>query len=349
MNARLTIELDAFARNIQAVRQRVAPAELMFVVKDDAYGHGAVPLVRRATTEGVRWFGAFDLETALRIRPVAAADARIFLWMLFGPASAATAVDAGFDIGVGEHALLEEVAAAAAGLGRTATVHLKIDTGLHRNGIRPEDWPAFVARAAELEAQGLLDVAGVWSHISEASDADDDDAREVFDIAVRQARAAGLRPEMRHLAASAASFARPEFRYDLVRVGAFCCGIRSAGGPPADDLGLRPIARLQAEVIASVADGVRIGIGALDGLPSSLAGRADVGTPAGPRRLIAVGDTESVVTAWPGASPGDIVTVYGAGASGESSATDLAELIDTIGEEIAVRVSPLILRAYTQG
>ena len=58
-------------------------------------------------------------------------------------------------------------------------VHLKIDTGLHRNGVRPEEWGTFVSRAAGLEAEGVIDVEGVWSHIAEASDAEDDVARAV--------------------------------------------------------------------------------------------------------------------------------------------------------------------------
>ena len=68
--------------------------------------------------------------------------------------------------------------------GRPARVHLKIDSGLHRNGVRPEDWPAFTARAAQLVADAAIDVVGVWSHIAEASDDEDDLARAAYDLAV---------------------------------------------------------------------------------------------------------------------------------------------------------------------
>ncbi len=87
-----------------------------------------------------------------------------------------------------------------------------------------------IARARALEDAGRIRVVGVWSHIAEASDAEDDAARAAFEVAVTAAEAAGFALEVRHLSASAASFARPEFRYDLARVGAFCYGIRSAGG-----------------------------------------------------------------------------------------------------------------------
>lgn len=347
MNARLRVDLAALASNIARVRETVAPADLMLVVKDDAYGHGLDAVVRTAAASGVSWFGAFDVRTGCAVRAVAGGDVRIFAWIAASRDDLDTAVAARIDLGVGDSELLEEVAEAARDARAAARVHLKIDTGLHRNGVRPEEWPAFVARAARLEAAGALDVVGVWSHIAEASDQEDDDARWVFERGLSQARDAGLHPAVRHLAASAASFARPEFRYDMVRVGAFCYGIRSAGGPSARELGLVPISRLEADVVEVSGSIAKIAVGALHGLPSPLAGRAAMGSPGGPRGLIGVGTTESLVAWWPGASVGDRVTVYGPGDAGEGSPTDLAELIGTIGEEIAVRVSPLIPRVYT--
>lgn len=342
MTARLHVDLAQLAANIERVRATVAPSELMLVVKDDAYGHGLREVVRTASREGVTWFGAFDVRTGRAVRDALGEAPRIFTWIAATGGDIDDAIAADLDIGVGDAALLEDVARAASAAGGTPRVHLKIDTGLHRNGVRPEHWPAFVARAAQLQAEGSIEVAGVWSHIAEASDDEDDAARVAYERALAEASAAGLRPAMRHLAASAASFARPEFRYDMVRVGAFCYGIRSAGGPDAAALGLAPVGRLEADVIAVGDREVTVGVGALDGLPSTLAGRAWVGTPAGPRRVLAIGEWTSV-EAWSGAAVGDTVTVYGGGAG---SPTDLAELIGTIGEEIAVRVSPLLPRVY---
>ncbi len=288
------------------------------------------------------------MRTGIAVRAAVGDDARIFAWIAASSDDLDAAIAARIDLGIGDAELLEELADAAADAGATPRVHLKIDTGLHRNGVRPEHWPAFVARAAQLQTAGRIDVVGVWSHIAEASDAEDDDARAVFEAALGQAEAAGIRPSVRHLAASAASFARPEFRYDMVRVGAFCYGIRSAGGPHADELGLEPMARLEADVTAVHHDSVRVDIGALHGLPTSLrGGRARVGTPAGSRRLEIVGESHTLVESWPGAAVGDTVTLFGPGRRGEGSSTDLAEIIGTIGEEIAVRVSPLIPRVYT--
>jgi alanine racemase len=342
VTARLRVDIGRILDNIAVLRRRIEPAELMLIVKDDAYGHGLEQVVTAAAAHGVRWFGAFDLSAGSRARAAAGADARVFSWSAVDPDDIAAAIEGRIELGVGDPQHLEAVAAVAAG--SPAIVHLKVDSGLHRNGVRPEDWPSFVARAAELEASGALVVAGIWSHIAEASDEEDDASRAVFEQAVADAQGAGLRPEVRHLAASAAAHARPEFRQDVVRIGAFAYGIRSAEGPALD--GIEPAATLLAPVIRVGRDDVGIGIGALDGLPSSLGGRVTVGTPAGARSLQSVDLVESTVSAWPGAAVGDEVAVFGPGSLGESSATSLAESIGTVGEEILVRVSPRLPREY---
>jgi len=345
MTARLIVDLDALDANIRRIQTRVAPAELMLVVKNDAYGHEVSRVVPRALALGVSWFGAFDVATAAAVRRAAGDGPRIFVWLVPGRQEIDDALALDTDIGVGDADVLEDVAAVAAARSRRARVHLKVDTGLHRNGIRPEDWARAVARARSLQDAGLIDVVGIWSHIAEASDDEDDAARAAFDHAVGVARSAGLTPTLRHLAASAAGTMRSEFRYEMTRVGAFCYGIAPAGGPSAADLGLTPIGTLTASVIAVEGNDAIIDIGVFDGLPSPLAGRADVATPGGARRLLAVGE-QSRVEGWPGMGPGDDVVIYGTGSQGDPTATDLAEALDTIGEEIAVRLSPAVRREY---
>ncbi|MFF7683088.1 alanine racemase [Microbacterium sp. NPDC007973] len=342
MTASYRVDLDAFSRNLHRVREAVAPAAHMLVVKDDAYAHGLERLVAHAFAQGVRWFGAFDVVTGAAVRAVVGPEARIFVWLIGGADDLAAGIAADLDLGVGDEALLDDLAGLT--VDGVARIHLKIDTGLHRNGIRPERWGEALDRTAALVARGRAELEGIWSHISEASDADDDEARAVFLAARESARAAGLDPRFSHLAASAAGFARGEFREDLVRVGAFSYGIRPAGGPDEASLGIEPIAALVATVTEVDAAGVHLDVGYLHGLPSTLAGRFDVDTPAGPRRVEAITPVSVSVAPWPGAAPGDEVIVFGRGS--RNSATDLAELIDTIGEEIALRVSPAVPRRY---
>lgn len=341
----MRVDLRRLLADIDTLRARIAPAQFMLVVKNDAYGHGIDRVVAAAAAHGVEWFGAFDVRMGVRARAAAGPDARVFSWVTVGRTEIATALDAAIELGVGDAGYLDEVAAVAAERGDgPALVHLKIDTGLHRNGIRPEDWGAVVARATALEAQGAIRVVGIWSHIAETSDEADDQARAEYHDAVRIAREAGLAPEVLHLAASAAGYARPEFRHDLVRFGAFCYGIRSTDGPDLD--GIVPAATLLAPVTRVDDDTVEVAYGFLDGLPSTLAGRITVGTPSGARALVAVRAASLTVAAWPGATVGDEVAIFGPGTSGESSATAVAEALGTVGEEIMVRVSPLVPRVY---
>ncbi|WP_435745080.1 alanine racemase [Microbacterium sp. PMB16] len=338
----LRISSDVLRSNIDAVRTRIAPSTLMMVLKDDAYGHGLSWAVETAVTAGVKLFGSYDVRTGLDARRIAGGgDVRVFAWATSSDAEIDEALVRNIELGVGSAEYLRRIISRASVLGVTARVHLKIDTGLHRNGILPEEWAEAVAEARAAERSGVLALDGVWSHISEASDADDDEAQAAFVEALRVADESGVAPAARHLTASAASWWRPELRGSVSRIGAFCYGIRSADGPELE--GIRPVATLVAAITDVVeGDGV-IGIGSFDGLPSTLAD-ASVGTPAGARVLKRIDPVTSIIEGWPGMRIGDEVTLFGAGDHGESSATSLAERIDTVGEEILTRLSPRVRR-----
>lgn len=335
----LEISRGAFRRNIAAVQRRLAPSELLLVMKDDAYGLGIDWAVAEASAAGVTWFGGYDIPTALLIR--ALTDRRVYAWATSPRSEIARAIAADVDLGVGSAAYLADVIAEAETAGARVRVHLKIDTGLHRNGFRPEQWHDAVTTAVAAERRGHLAVSGVWSHLAEASDAEDDDARRVFLDAVEQLVAAGGEPEVLHLTASAAAWWRPELRGSLSRIGAFCYGIRSADGPSLD--GLTLVARLTAPV-EQVDDGaVRVGIGAFHGVPSILRG-AEIATPGGLRRIVDIGGATLTVEPWEGATAGQRVVLFGPGAQGEPDATALAERVDTVGEEIITRLTPAVRR-----
>ncbi len=342
----LRIDLREFDRNLAHVQATVAPAQLMLVVKDNAYAQGLEWIVRRAVHNGIDLFGSFDIPTGIAVRQTAGPHVRILAWQTSGERLIDEALAADIDLGVGDRVYLDRVAARAATAQLTARVQLKIDTGLHRNGVRPEQWREFLAQARSYEDAGSIRVVGIWSHIAEASDEDDDESRKVFEQAVALTEEAGFALEMRHLAASAASFERPEFRYDVVRIGAFCYGIRSADGPDEDYLGVHPISALRAQIARIDASGVVLNVGSLDGLPSLLARRCTITSSSGQHLVTAIGQDETTVVPWDDASVGEWVTVFGGGEA--LSATDLAEQIDTVGEEILLRVSPLVKRVYVE-
>lgn len=340
----LEISTSRFTSNIRAVRERIAPSALMVVLKDDAYGHGLGWAVEAARDAGVEWYGAYDVASGIETRRALGDAGRILAWVTSTDDEIDEALDARIDLGVGSAEYLGRIIARARHLGVPARVHLKIDTGLHRNGLLPSEWTDTLVDVRAAEAAHEIELVGIWSHLAEASDAEDDEAQRLFLEAVRAAEETGATPEALHLTASAASWWRPELRGTVSRIGAFCYGIRSADGPDLD--GVAPIARLGADVVEVVGGDAVIGIGAFDGIPSSLAG-ADVGTPDGPREVRRIDATTSVVAGWPGVAVGDRVWVFGPGEHGESSATTLAERIDTVGEEILTRLTSRVRRVIT--
>jgi len=231
------IDLGAYRRNLRLLRDRIAPAELIAVVKNDAYGHGLAGILPAALREGVATFAVQDLETGRAARPLAP-GARLIAW-LWTPDELDEARELRLELGVHSLADVEAVADAYPG----ARVHLKIDTGLHRGGIAPDDWSAAAERAVELDAAGAIEVAGVFTHLAEAGEASDSRQLAAFRSAVEEVQARLGRRVLRHAAASAAGYARPEARFDAVRLGAFTYGIAPGAGIGPAQLGLEPVMR----------------------------------------------------------------------------------------------------------
>ncbi|MDR6866148.1 alanine racemase [Microbacterium resistens] len=343
----LRVDDTRFRANLATLQDRVDPAALMLVVKDDAYGHGLRGIAEAAVSAGIRWIGAYDVPSAVLLREAVGPEVSLFAWVTSADDEIAEAIIGGVDLGVGTLEYLDRVIVQAERLGARARVHLKVDTGLHRNGLSAAEWPRGVETALRAQRESSVELVGAWSHLAEASDEEDDAAHACFLAALGEARELGAEVPRTHLTASAATWLRPELRGDIVRVGAFCYGIRSADGPELP--GLVPIASLVAPVVGIEGEEAVVSIGALDGVPSTLAGRVGVGTPAGARPLTAVGLDRIRVRAWPGAQEGDEVVLFGDGAHGESSATTLAEAIGTVGEEILTRLASRVRRRHITG
>lgn len=361
------IDLDAVRANIRAIASRVAPAGVMAVVKADAYGHGAVPVARAALEGGASWLGTADLDEAMALR-AAGVDAPVLAWLHDPEAAFESAVALEVDLGVSSSAQLRAMGACAEATGRPASVHLKIDTGLSRNGVAPGEWADVVALAAELEASGAVRVRGVFSHLANTSPESDAAQLARFEEALATATAAGLAPELRHIASTAAALSTPGSRYDLVRIGIGAYGIPPYGdGTTPAQLGLRPVMTLRARVAAvrrvEPGTGASYGhvwragrpttlalvpLGYADGVPRQASNRAEV-LLAGERRpvvgriamdqfLVDVGDAEVAV--------GDEVVLFGDPETGAPSADDWADAADTIGYEIVTRIGPRVPRTY---
>ncbi len=368
------IDLDALVANLDVLERHVAPAQVMLVVKAEGYGHGMVQCARAARAAGTPWLGVATPAEALALRE-SGDEGRLLAW-LYGPEEDLSPLVAeDVDVSAQSVAQISAVVAASGVVERRARVHLKVDTGLSRNGATPGDWPEVCAAAAEAEEAGAIEVVAVWSHFASADEpgaASVPLQLEAFDRATEVAHEVGLRPQLRHLGNSAGALIVPEAHLDLVRVGIAAYGVEPAPGIAAlAGVTLRPVMRLRAQLVnvKEVPAGVgvsygwtgvspaptRLGLVPLgygDGIPRHAGnrGRVQVGGVGAPIRGRICMD-QFVVELGPAAEAevGDEVTLFGTGDAGEPTAADWAQWCDTIGYEIVTRIGSRVPRVYRRG
>ena len=354
-----SIDLGAVTRNVEAMRAVVGDVTTMAVVKANAYGHGAVPVAHAALEGGADWLGVVDLDEALELRAGGVA-APVFSWLHDPGADFDVAVEHGIDVGV---SYLDQLERAAAASGRPV-VHLKVDTGLGRNGIAPGDWAEVFAAAKAHESAGRVVICGLWTHLAGA---DDNAQLKQFAEAKAAAAAAGLTPELFHVGATGAALRNPAARLDLVRLGIGTYGISPFDDADAAGLGLTPVMTLSATVISSkrvaAGTGVSYGhdyvtdrettlalvpLGYADGIPRHASSRGPVsingktyriaGRVAMDQFVLDVGDDAVAV--------GDRAVLFGDPATGVPSVDDWAEAAGTINYEIVTRIGNRVKRVY---
>ena len=241
------IDLGAIRYNVANLRDLVAPACLCAVVKADGYGHGAVAVSRVALDAGADWLGVAQVEEAVALRR-AGLDAPLLLLSEPHPTQVDAAVATGAHLTVYSERLIDAIARSGRARGeRPIPVHVKVDTGMRRVGVEPED---ALATAQAVAARRELRLAGVLTHFPVADEPDNPFTPKQgaqFRAVVEEIRAAGIDPGLVHAANSAGAIAHPDARLDLVR-----CGIAIYGIPPAAALDgmveLRPAITLASEV-----------------------------------------------------------------------------------------------------
>ncbi len=359
------IDLEALRSNVRLMVGAAPGARVMAVVKADAYGHGLVPCATAALEAGATWLGVALFEEAIALRD-AGVGGRVLAWLAVPGSAWAECLVRDVDVSVSAGWALDEVRAAARETGCRARVHLKADTGLSRNGATPADWPVLVAAARAAESDGLVEVVGIWSHFACADvPGDPSIARQVaiFDSALAIAERAGLRPEVRHIANSAAVLTLPVAHYDLVRTGIAMYGLTPGEGVgTASALGLAPVMSLRARLASvkrvAAGEGVSYGhqyttarettlglvpVGYADGIPRSAANVGPVLAAGRARPLAGRVCMDQVVLDLGDdlAAPGDEVVLFGADGP---SADDWATACGTIGYEIVTRIGPRVPR-----
>jgi alanine racemase len=369
-----TVDLDAISHNVEVLGEHAGSAAVMAVVKADGYGHGLVPSARAALSGGASWLGVAQLSEAMALRKNQI-QAPLLSWLHVPGSDFAGAITADIDLSVSALWSLSEVADAARGLGRAARIHLKVDTGLGRNGAFGDDWATLLSAARGLESDAVVRIVGVWSHFVYADEPTHPTVRrqeERFAQAVADAERAGCDLEVRHIANSAATLTNPGAAFDLVRPGLAVYGLSPVPllGDP-QSFGLVPAMTLSADLAVTkqvpAGQGISYGhqyvtsqdttvglvpMGYADGIPRNATnvGPVSVG---GIRHTVAgrVCMDQFVVDLGPAstAQAGDRVILFGAGDLGEPTAQDWAEATETISYEIISRIGSRVPRVYLGG
>lgn len=356
------VDVGAIEDNVRHLR-RLTESEVIAVVKADGYGHGAVRSAAAALAGGAARIGVSDVTEALALRR-GGIDAPVVAWLHAPDADFAEAAAHGIELGISSLDQLQKAAAAASG-DRPVALHLKLETGLSRNGIAPEDYRVVFAEAARLERIGRVRVVALFSHLSNASPDDDRAALRAFEEGVGAAASLGLAPPLRHIAATHAAIDLPESRLGCVRIGIGIYGLSPFDDRSSADLGLRPAMTLRGAVAAvrrvAAGKGVSYGydyrtdrdttlalvpLGYADGVPRQASGAGPVviggrrftvaGRIAMDQFVVDVGDAPVAV--------GDEVVVFGDPTLGAPAATEWADAAATINYEIVTRIGPRVPR-----
>ncbi|CQD06251.1 alanine racemase [Mycolicibacterium conceptionense] len=371
LTPRAVVDLGAIDHNVRLLREHAGSAQVMAVVKADGYGHGAVEVGKAALAAGAAELGVVTIAEGLALRAGGIA-APVLCWLHPPGTDFAPALEAGLQIAVSSVRQVDDVVAAVQQTGRSATVTVKVDTGLSRNGVSPADFPALIDALGRAQAAGALRPRGIMSHLVHGDEPENpfNDLQGKRLTAMReQAAAQGVVFELAHLSNSPAALTRPDLAFDMVRPGIAVYGLSPI--PERGDMGLIPAMTLKCPValVRSVhaGDGVSYGhrwiadrdttlallpVGYADGIFRSLSGKIEVLING--RRCPAVGRIcmdQFVVDLGPGVTDvveGDDAILFGPGTQGEETAQDWAELLGTINYEVATSPRGRITRTYVQ-
>ncbi len=352
------IDLAALQHNVQQLKRLLAPpAQLMAVVKADAYGHGAIMVAQAALQAGAAWLGVATVPEGVELRS-AGIQAPI---LVMGAVNSSEEMQAIAHwrlqptLVMPKQALVFSDTLSRLAAARPVDVHLKLDTGMSRLGfpwVEAVDFVRFVRQLPHLK------ISSVYSHLATADSPDRsilNQQQQRFTRAVNQLQAQQLAPPRLHLANTAATLVDSSLHYDMVRVGLGLYGLHPAPHLKGT-IELRPVMQVKARIThlkdlpagTGVSYGHQfvtdcpirvavVGIGYADGVPRALSNRAKVLVKGQPVRQIGAITMDQLmidVTSVPDLQEGDVVTLLGQDGLHRITPDDWAELTNTISWEI---------------
>src|SRR6266516_588246 len=363
------VDPDALASNFRTIKEKVkSQVKVMAVVKADAYGHGAVQCARRLEKEGADWFGVALPEEGIELRQAGITKPILSLGG-FWKGQEQLCIKHKLTTVVYRIDMVEALDRAAQDAGVTADVHVKIDTGMGRLGIRPDAVPDFCEALRQFRS---IRVDGLMTHFAAA----DDPARDnftagqvkLFQESLEVFHERGFNIAHRHMANSAAAFAHPETHGNLVRPVGTLCGLRDTLPSGVKASGLRPVMSLHSRImlLKRIEKGEHLGYGCtFEAARKTLVATLPVGYEDGYPRAVSNNDqvivrgayapvvgrvsmdlTSIDVTDVPGVAVDDQVTLLGRDGELSISAEDLAAKTGTISYEITCGVSDRVPRIH---
>ena len=367
------VDLTAIAHNLNLIKAK-SNAQVLAVVKADAYGHGLIPVAKAAVAAGAHWLGTALLEEGIALR-AAGVKAPLICWLTPLGEDLKTAIKNNIDLSVSSMELLEEIIDAGRAANIVPRIHLEVDTGMTRGGVR-NDWAEFVAEIAKAVKDNGVEVVGLWSHFARADEPDQSFNQQQLDTFHKRLAiliSQGINPQFVHIANSAAALTNKDSYKNIVRWGIGLYGL----SPDVNTLGssgtlnLKPAMKLKAKLhlVKEVEAGAQVGYGGTatvnantkigvvtmgyaDGIPRNTNNSAGVFV-AGKRAplLGRVSMDQFVVDLGLNstAKTGDEVVIFGDGSAGEYTIDEWASAASTVNYEIVTRIGPRVPRIYPRG
>ncbi|MBM2809611.1 MAG: alanine racemase [Chloroflexi bacterium] len=361
------IDLDAVEANVANLRRWLGPGTaLAAVVKAQGYGTGACEVACAALEAGARWLAVARLHEGRELRE-SGIRAPILILTRTHPSRADEVVRLDLTATVENATLGQALGDAATRVGRRASIHVKVDTGLHRFGVQPQEALPLVRSLSEVDG---LDIQAIYTHFASADETDLSFTREqllCFLDVTRRVEGAGYRFPMRHAANSAGTLAVREAHLDLVRIGLALYGVSPSGEVP-DGLHLRPSVSLRARVarVAEIAEGEGVGYGQTwlakratrvalvtagyaDGVSRRLSNTGAVlvnGNRCPIIGRVSMDQTTVDVTGCGPVKVGDVATFLGRDGNAEIDLHRFASDADTIPHDILTAIGARVPRAY---
>ena len=364
------ISLFAIADNLKLIKSKTN-AQVLAVVKADAYGHGLIQVGKVAENVGADWLGTALLEEGIALRN-SGIKIPIISWLTPLGEDFKAAINLDIDLSISSTELLNEIVLAGKSLKKIPRIHVEVDTGMSRGGVGDE-WQLFLNELSKAVAANEINIVGIWSHFARADEPEEVMNKEqlaVFEDRIKSASAAGIKAEFIHISNSAASLTNKSAHKNIIRWGIGLYGL----SPDLNNLGdskslnLKPAMRLKAKLhlVKAVKAGVSVGyggtaitkndtklgvvtLGYADGIPrnaNNLAGVFVVGKRAPLIGRVSMDQFVVDLGSNSLAKTGDEVIVFGDGAGGEYTVDEWAKASGTINYEIVTRIGSRVPRIY---